>query len=66
MGMPDPITEELRLDQIERVREERAREREAVEGAAEEAHGRRADKADYLREKLAERAKAEDEAASKD
>ncbi len=66
MGMPDPITEELRLDQIERVREERARERAAVEGAEGEAHGRRADKADYLREKLAERAKAEDEAASKD
>ena len=64
--MPDPITEELRLDQIERVRAERAREREAVEGAEEKAHGRRADKADYLREKLAERAKAEDEAGSKD
>jgi hypothetical protein len=64
--MPDPITEELRLDQIERVRDERAREREAVEGAEQKAHGRRADKADYLREKLAERAKAEDEAESKD
>ena len=64
--MPDPITEELRLDQIERVREERAREREAVQGEEEKAHGRRADKADYLREKLAERVKSEDEAASKD
>ncbi len=64
--MPDPTTEGMRLDQIERAREERAREREAAERAEEEAHGRRADKADYLREKLAERAKAEDEAASKD
>ncbi len=64
--MPDPTTQGLRLDQIERAREERAREKQAVEGAEEEAHGRRADKADYLREKLAERAKAEDEAAADD
>ena len=64
--MPDPTTEGMRLDQIERVREERAREREAVEAAEERAAHRRADKADYLREKLAERAKAEDEAASED
>jgi len=64
--VPDPITEELRLNQVERAREERAREREAVQGGEEEAHGRRADKADYLREKLAERGQAEDEAASKD
>ena len=64
--MPDPITEELRVDQVERAREERHREREAVEGAEGEAHGRRADKADYLREKLAERARAEDQAATED
>ena len=60
--MPDPRTEELRLEQIERVRREKKRAEEAPEEAAEEAHTRRADKADYLREKLAERAKAEDEA----
>jgi len=59
--MPDPKTEELRLDQIERAREER--EREAAEPAEQETEERRAEKADYLREKLAERAKAEDEAA---
>ena len=64
--MPDPITEGLKLDQIERAREERAREKAAVEDAETDAHGRRADKADYLREKLSERAKAEDEAGSKD
>jgi hypothetical protein len=60
--MPDPKTEELRLDQIERARRERTRAGDAEEPAAGEAHARRADKADYLREKLAERARAEDEA----
>jgi hypothetical protein len=60
--MPDPTTEGMRLDQIERASREKARAEEAEEVEAEKAHGRRADKADYLREKLAERAKAEDEA----
>ena len=60
--MPDPTTEGMRLDQIERAAREKERAREADEAAAEKAHGRRAEKADYLREKLAERAKAEDEA----
>jgi hypothetical protein len=64
--MPDPKTEELRLDQIERARRERSRADEAEEPSAEEAHARRADKADYLREKLAERAQAEDEATEGD
>jgi hypothetical protein len=64
--MPDPITEELRLDQIEKARQERHRAEEANEPSAEKAHDRRADRADYLREKLAERAHAEDEAAEKD
>ena len=39
---------------------------EADENAERKSHARRADKADYLREKLAERARAEDEAASDD
>jgi hypothetical protein len=60
--MPDPTTEGMRLDQIERASREKARADEAEEQAAEKSHTRRADKADYLREKLAERAKAEDEA----
>lgn len=64
--MPDPITEGMRLDQIEKAREERRRAREADEDAAEQAHGRRAERADYLREKLTERAVAEDEAAAED
>ena len=60
--MPDPTTEGMRLDQIERARQEKARAETAEEEAEEKAHARRAEKADYLREKLAERAKAEDEA----
>ena len=60
--MPDPTTEGMRLDQIERARREKRRAEEADEAAAEKSHARRATKADYLREKLAERAKAEDEA----
>jgi hypothetical protein len=64
--MPDPTTEGMRLEQLERARREKARADEADEPAAEKSHERRADKADYLREKLAERAKAEDEAAERD
>ena len=64
--MPDPTTEGMRLDQIERAGREKQRAEAAEEEAAEKSHARRADKADYLREKLAERAKAEDEAAGGD
>ena len=64
--MPDPTTEGMRLEQIEKAREEHKRAREAAEEAEEHAHDRRAERADYLREKLAERARAEDEAAARD
>ena len=64
--MPDPTTEGMRLDQIERARPREAARRGGEAAAAEKSHERRADKADYLREKLAERAKAEDEAAGGD
>ena len=64
--MPDPTTEGMRLEQIERARREHQRAKEADEEAATDAHEARADKADYLRQKLAERAKAEDEAAAGD
>jgi hypothetical protein len=60
--MPDPTTEGMRLDQIERASREKRQAEEAQEQADEETHEARAEKADYLREKLAERAKAEDEA----
>jgi hypothetical protein len=55
----DPETGELRRSQLERVREERQREDHAVDEEEAETHGRRAEKADYLREKLEERAEAE-------
>jgi hypothetical protein len=64
--MPDPTTEGMRLDQIEKAREERRRAEEAGEPSAEKAHERRAARADDLREKLAERGRAEDEAAASD
>jgi hypothetical protein len=64
--MPDPETEELRLEQVQRAKREEDEARDADQKAGEEAHNRRADKADYLREKLTERAKAEDEAAERD
>ena len=64
--MPDPQTEEMRLDQIQRAREERDREETTEERAEAHAAERRADKAEYLRDKLSERGRSEDEAASQD
>jgi hypothetical protein len=62
----EPTTQELRALQDTRVSEERRRAREAEESADERTHERRADKADYLREKLAERERAERRAAEQD
>ncbi len=62
--MPDPKTEELRVEQIVREREEHERAEQAELEEETEQHARRAEKAAYLKEKLAERAAAEDEAAS--
>jgi hypothetical protein len=59
----EPTTQELRALQDTRVSEERRRAAEAEEPADERTHERRADKADYLREKLAERERAERRAA---
>jgi len=64
--MPDPQTEELRVEQVRRAKREEDQARDADQQAAAKAHGRRAEKAGYLREKLAERAKAEDEATKGD
>ncbi len=60
--MADPKTEELRLEQIQRARSERERADEATESAEEKSHRRRAERAAYLKEKLDERAKSEEEA----
>lgn len=59
--MPDPKTEELRLEQIKRERAEREQVGDSSEPAEERTHQRRADRAAYLRRKLDERARSEDE-----
>ncbi len=59
--MPDPKTEELSTEQVQREAIERERARVADLRAEEDTHERRADKAAYLREKLDERAEAEDD-----
>jgi membrane protein len=62
-NVPDPETQELRLEQIERERQEQRRAAQADEEPETEQHERRAERASYLREKLDERAEAEDAAA---
>ena len=59
----DPITQELRVDQLRRERAERDQADEAPTDEAVEQHERRAEKAAYLRERLEERADAERRAA---
>jgi hypothetical protein len=59
--MADPKTEELRLEQIARERAEREQAGDSLEPAEERAHERRAERAAYLKRKLDERAKSEDE-----
>ncbi len=57
----DPTTQELRLEQLRREEAEREEAREAGSEDEAEQHGRRAEKAEYLREKLEERAEFERE-----
>jgi hypothetical protein len=59
--MPDPETEELTTDQIQREAIERERARHAKLSEEEKAAERRADKAAYLREQLEKRGASEDE-----
>jgi hypothetical protein len=59
--MEDPETKELQLDQVQRELRERKAADDSVDESEERAHERRADKHSYLREKLAERARSEDE-----
>ncbi len=58
--MPDPETQELRVEQVKRVVEEKRRAEQAEEPADTAAHERRAERAAYLKRKLDERAKSED------
>ena len=61
-NVPDPKTEELRLEQSERERKEHRRAKQADEEPETDTHERRAERARYLKEKLEERAEAEDAA----
>jgi hypothetical protein len=58
----DPTTQELKVRQLQREVEERERAREADTDEGTGSHQRRADKAEYLREKLEEREESEREA----
>ena len=60
--MPDPKTEEMQLDQLQREHTEREQASGAAEAEEEKTHERRADRAAYLRDRLADRARSEDEA----
>ena len=59
--MADPKTEELRVEQVQRELAEREQARDAPENAEERTHDRRADRAAYLKKKLEQRAKSEEE-----
>jgi hypothetical protein len=55
----DPTTQELRIRQDRRAAEEREQAGEAPTEEATEQHEARASKAEYLRQKLEQRAEAE-------
>jgi hypothetical protein len=59
--MPDPETQELRIEQVKKVVEERRQADDAQEPAETRTHERRAERAAYLKGKLDERARTEDE-----
>ena len=58
-------TEELKIDQADRETAERRMAEEEPTDAGTAIHDRRADKAAYLKEKLAERAESERDAGSR-
>jgi hypothetical protein len=58
--MADPQTEELHVEQILKERREHRRADEAPEPEEAHTHRRRAERAAYLRDKLADRARSED------
>ena len=59
--MEDPTTRELRRKEAERERAEREQAQDADLPTEERQHQRRADKHSYLRDKLEERARSEQE-----
>lgn len=63
---PTSETQELKLSQLRRESAERRAEVEEPSPEGVEKHGRRAEKAAYLKEKLDQRAEAERRAAEED
>jgi hypothetical protein len=63
---PTSETQELKLSQLRRESAERRAEEQEPSPEGVEKHGRRAEKAAYLKEKLGERAEAERRAAEED
>jgi hypothetical protein len=61
----DPTTQELRIRQSRREERERRQAEEEPTMDGTEKHARRADKADYLKKKLEERARSEREAGDR-
>jgi hypothetical protein len=59
--MEDPETKELRIEELSRERTEREQAQTAELDLEERQHERRAAKHAYLREKLEERARSEEE-----
>jgi hypothetical protein len=59
--MADPKTEELQLEQVQREIAARKQARDSELSTEERTAVRRADKHAYLKEKLAERARSEEE-----
>jgi hypothetical protein len=59
--MGDPETEELRVEQVQKELAARNRADDAHDPREERTEERRAERAAYLKEKLEERAKSEDE-----
>ena len=59
--MEEPETKEMRIEQDLRERSEREQAQDADLPTEEHTHERRAEKHAYLREKLAERARSEEE-----
>jgi len=62
----DPTTQELKVQQLQREVAEREEARRAETDEGTGSHQRRADKAEYLREKLDEREQSEREAGLTD
>jgi hypothetical protein len=61
--MADPQTEELQVEQVQREVAERRQAEESGEPAETRTHQRRAERHEYLKEKLRERAESEEEVA---